>query len=593
MPKTAKFTSLTIFLIAILIQPTIVLGQSDPISIQEARQQPLGTVVTVAGRVTVTDEFEGPVYFQDETGGLAWFNFDKMRDAFTIDINRGDSLLITGKLGDFNDLLQIDDDNDAQFQVFSQSNQEVQPEPISVSQMNSGDFESQLVSMTVDIEHSGALQGNTNYIITDETGSGEIRINGDTNIVGAQAPEGVTTIVGVVGVFRGTFQLLPRDLNDIDTEAATFPGDNISKDDTFEIVTWNIEWFGSASNGPGDEAQQLQNVKTVIDSVDADIYAFQEIASTTQFNQLLAELPEYGGFMSSYPSQVQETAFLFKRSTIDSLDSGVIEDSFTFSNWAGGRFPLMFNFRATINGQEREIFAFTIHAKAFDDQDSYNQRFNASIEFKDYLDQAQPNSNVIFLGDYNDTVTGSITSGNESPYKNFVDDTEYTVVTRNLEDGGFSSQASGSFIDHITFTSELADEYFVETERVENTSYIGSYLSTTSDHFPVWVRFDFNNATSNDEFPDELPRSITLNQNYPNPFNPSTVISYSLDKSVNVQLEVFNLLGRKVATLVDGRQSAGQKNVSFDGTGLSSGVYVYRLSTETGVSLTRKMLLIK
>jgi len=593
MPKTTKLSLLILFIIAFLVPPKTLLGQSDPVSIQEARQEPLGTVVTVAGRVTVTDEFEGPVYFQDETGGLAWFNFDKMRDAFTIDIKRGDSLLITGKLGDFNDLLQIDDDNDAQFQVFGQVNKEVQPEPISVSQMNSGDFESQLVSMNVDIDHSGALQGNTNYIITDDTGSGEIRINGDTNIVGAQTPEGVTTVVGVIGVFRGTFQLLPRDLNDIDTEAATFPGDDISKDNTFEVVTWNIEWFGSASNGPDDEAQQLQNVKTVIDSVDADLYAFQEIASIDQFNQLLAELPEYGGFMSSYPSQVQETAFLFKRSTIDSLDSGVIEDSFTTSNWAGGRFPLMFNFRATINGQEREIFAFTIHAKAFDDQSSYNQRFNASIEFKDYLDQAQPNSNVIFLGDYNDTVTGSITSGNESPYKNFVDDSEYTVVTQNLEDGGFSSQASGSFIDHITFTSELADEYFVETERVENTSYIGSYLSTTSDHFPVWVRFDFNNATSNDEFPDEIPRNITLNQNYPNPFNPSTVISYSLDKAVNVQLEVFNLLGRKVATLVDGRQTAGQKTVSFDGTGLSSGVYVYRLSTEAGVSLTRKMLLIK
>jgi len=593
MPKTTKLSLLILFIIAFLVPPKTLLGQSDPVSIQEARQEPLGTVVTVAGRVTVTDEFEGPVYFEDETGGLAWFNFDKMRDAFTIDIKRGDSLLITGKLGDFNDLLQIDDDNDAQFQVFGQSNKEVQPEPISVSQMNSGDFESQLVSMNVDIDHSGALQGNTNYIITDDTGSGEIRINGDTNIVGAQAPEGVTTIVGVVGVFRGTFQLLPRDLNDIDTEAATFPGDDISKDNTFEVVTWNIEWFGSASNGPDDEALQLQNVKTVIDSVDADIYAFQEVASTSQFNQLLAELPGYGGFMSSYPSQVQETAFLFKRSTIDSLDSGVIEDSFTFSNWAGGRFPLMFNFRATINGQEREIFAFTIHAKAFDDQSSYNQRFNASIEFKDYLDQAQPNSNVIFLGDYNDTVTGSITSGNESPYKNFVDDSEYTVVTQNLEDGGFSSQASGSFIDHITFTSELADEYFVETERVENTSYIGSYLSTTSDHFPVWVRFDFNNATSNDELLNEIPESITLNQNYPNPFNPNTVISYSLDKAVNVQLEVFNLLGRKVATLVDGRQTAGQKTVSFDGTGLSSGVYVYRLTTQNGVNLTRKMLLIK
>ncbi|MEX2603292.1 MAG: T9SS type A sorting domain-containing protein, partial [Gracilimonas sp.] len=76
-------------------------------------------------------------------------------------------------------------------------------------------------------------------------------------------------------------------------------------------------------------------------------------------------------------------------------------------------------------------------------------------------------------------------------------------------------------------------------------------------------------------------------------FNPSTVISYQLNSNQLVQLEVFDVTGRKVAVLVDGeRKPAGNYRVSFDGSGLSSGVYFYRLETD-GQTKTQKMLLIK
>ncbi|HCT51713.1 MAG TPA: glycoside hydrolase, partial [Balneola sp.] len=82
-------------------------------------------------------------------------------------------------------------------------------------------------------------------------------------------------------------------------------------------------------------------------------------------------------------------------------------------------------------------------------------------------------------------------------------------------------------------------------------------------------------------------------QNYPNPFNPSTTISYTLDSSTNVSLSVYDITGRKVATLVNGRQTAGAQEVRFDASSLASGVYIYRLETATGASLTKKMVLIK
>lgn len=90
----------------------------------------------------------------------------------------------------------------------------------------------------------------------------------------------------------------------------------------------------------------------------------------------------------------------------------------------------------------------------------------------------------------------------------------------------------------------------------------------------------------------QIPGDYVLNQNYPNPFNPSTKISYALPHSDNVQIKIYDMLGRKVATLVDSYQSAGSYTVDFDGSSFSSGTYFYAL--ETGSErIVKKMMLVK
>ena len=90
----------------------------------------------------------------------------------------------------------------------------------------------------------------------------------------------------------------------------------------------------------------------------------------------------------------------------------------------------------------------------------------------------------------------------------------------------------------------------------------------------------------------ELPAQVTLGDNYPNPFNPVTTFEYAIDQSVHVTLKVYDTLGREVATLVDGIQQAANYQVRFDGSGLASGMYLYRLETPDHV-LTRRMILLK
>jgi len=91
---------------------------------------------------------------------------------------------------------------------------------------------------------------------------------------------------------------------------------------------------------------------------------------------------------------------------------------------------------------------------------------------------------------------------------------------------------------------------------------------------------------------EDIPRDFALHQNYPNPFNPSTVIRFDLPRDVEVRLCVYDVLGRLVGVLVDGRVRAGRHSVEFRGDGLSSGVYFYRLEAGDFVSV-KKMVLVK
>ena len=91
----------------------------------------------------------------------------------------------------------------------------------------------------------------------------------------------------------------------------------------------------------------------------------------------------------------------------------------------------------------------------------------------------------------------------------------------------------------------------------------------------------------------QIPRELELYQNYPNPFNPITTIQYSIPEEAEIELKIYNTLGKEVATIVKGNRSAGLYSVKFDGSNLSSGIYMYNLILNNKNVAQEKMILVK
>jgi hypothetical protein len=91
---------------------------------------------------------------------------------------------------------------------------------------------------------------------------------------------------------------------------------------------------------------------------------------------------------------------------------------------------------------------------------------------------------------------------------------------------------------------------------------------------------------------NQVPSEYSLMQNYPNPFNPSTAIQYSVAKAGNVKLIIYDISGREVGTLVDEYTMPGTYEAKWDASGMSSGIYFYKIVTEGFVN-TKKMILLK
>ncbi len=586
-------------------------------TVVDAKKLADGRTVIFSGRLTVKGEFGGRlVYVQDATGGMSVFSSNLAVYPTTWQI--GDSVQVTGDMGTFNGKRQVLDPTSVKI-IDGQMNKPVVPKTILPDKLSEN--EGLLVTLdNMNFTTSGNFVANTNYQAANcASNFATIRINNSANPFATKPIPSVTqNITGIVEVFNGNFQLMPRLATDMiaaaqncpllttcDPQAVLIPQITTPRNQSLDVVTWNVEWFGNtkSGNGPANDTLQQANALCVMSKFSADLVALVEICDTaalgkslpagykykcsTQYYSHFYDIPETAADLA------QKVCVAYNAATVTPIDTAcraILTDkavytvgSATNNFWASGRLPYMFTANTLVNGTSRRVRMFVIHAKAGSDTTDYKRRLDDVKALKTELDTKYPTENLIIAGDFNDDLDTSITIGRASTYSDFVKDTaRYRSVTKILSDD--KRRSTGSFsdmIDHIIVSNELSSAYISNSVGVGSTTslnFIGAYTSTTSDHFPVWASF---NPTRISTSTRELPTGQGIKKVYPNPTSGVLTIEFALD--TEGVLEVRNLLGMTLFSQKL-KNTEGVRTQTIDIEAVASGLYLISISTSKGIS---------
>jgi endonuclease/exonuclease/phosphatase family metal-dependent hydrolase len=272
---------------------------------------------------------------------------------------------------------------------------------------------------------------------------------------------------------------------------------------TFDLATWNLNFFGSPSGGPSDDDKQLQRVREVISGSDADLWGVQEVSDGGDFATLASGLTGYSALLANDPSVTDGAAFysdfnntelkvgiVYKTAAVEVLSARLILTDLDFE--FAGRPPLEIRVRITISGDQQEAVLVVLHAKASSDVPSWERRSAAATGLKAYLDETWPDEAVFVIGDFNDDVDESITPGQDTPYRSFIEDAQsWTFATATLTAAGENSILGfNTMIDHILGSNEAMAWYSAGSVDVYDVDeLIPQYKNSVSDHLPVLAQF--------------------------------------------------------------------------------------------------------
>lgn len=312
---------------------------------------------------------------------------------------------------------------------------------------------------------------------------------------------------------------------------------SFGKSSTFDVACWNVEWFGSTSNGPSNETRQFDNVLEVLRNSKVDVWGLQEISSTATFNKLLDSLPKYNGVIAPY-SQTQKTALVYDTSMFNLLYSKVVLTQYDY-DFASGRFPFEVGLTPK-NKPQDTLIILVIHLKAnignnSSKQIAWERRKNASGYMYDYLNSTYPNLKSMIIGDFNDDTDVSIFNSNTTPFTKFLNDgTRYSFLTTGLSAANEGSTVGRSdMVDHILISNEWFSTYKTNScQRMRLDNYLSSYSSSTSDHYPIFASFNENynsiadlRSQSNFIYPN--PMSTHKVWNNPNGIEITSITNYN------------------------------------------------------------------
>ncbi len=419
----------------------------------------------------------------------------------------------------------------------------------------------------------------------------------------------------------------------LNKQIGALTGSSLPKAETFDVVTYNLEFFGSdvkgtdgAEFGPIDDALQIENVAKVMNTLNADVYVVQEVSDDPSIDALIQKISVNGKTFDktistswsysfntpdpNFPPQklvvlyntqtttVKNTRVMFKE-LYDDVRSGAV----TLPNYPGGngasffssgRLPYMVTIETNIGGIQKEINLIDLHARANSGTDisRYNMRKYDVELLKDSLDVHYPNANFMILGDFNDDVKISVVGTNiPSSYQKIVEDTNrYNALTLGISQAGaYSFLSSGGFLDHIVISNELNDQYIPNSIGVyDPRTDIANYVNTTSDHGPVIARFELK--------PDNLSTIDFESKNgyfvqaYPNPASDVVhiVVKTNDDKSLKVRL--YDMSGRLVTSPVEVKGTSEKSDSVIQISNLKTGIYIYTVTENNKVIYSNKIV---
>ena len=323
----------------------------------------------------------------------------------------------------------------------------------------------------------------------------------------------------IYSIYFLTATLFAQDLEDL----------SFGDDNSLDIATWNIEWF------PKNDQVTINYVTEIINLLDLDILAIQEVDDTTMFDQMLDALPAYTGYYES--SWFAGLAYIYKTGLVEINDIYEIYSTSPYWN-AFPRSPMVMD----INFMGENYFIINNHFKCcgdgileYDDTyDEENRRYTAINLLKEYIDNNLPNNNVIVLGDLNDDIA-------EAPPNNVFqevldDSTHYYFADLEIAQGNSSNWSFPnwpSHLDHILITDELFNGLInTEVQTIKIDEYLdggwNEYDQNISDHRPVAIKFSFV------AFYDINDDGII------NEFDLATLLSFIMNDNDSIDLEDIN-----------------------------------------------------
>lgn len=355
-------------------------------------------------------------------------------------------------------------------------------------------------------------------------------------------------------------------------------------DTTFEVLTWNIEWFPKAGQ------TTINHVTQLIEMMEVDLLAIQEVDEVSAFNQMVDNLENYEGYLES--DWFAGLAFIYNTNVIQIND---IYEIFTSSPYwsAFPRSPMVMD----MNVMGERIYVINNHFKCCGDgylnlddpDDEETRRYYASNYLKQYIDNNLNDEKVIVLGDLNDDIA-------EPNIHNV-----FQLILSNPDNYRFADMeiASGtqthwsypgwpSHLDHLLITNELF-EYLEYPGSTVATLHPEDYLpggwqqydDDISDHRPVGLRLNLSPSL---DVPETFDSDGFLAV-YPNPFSTKTTISFNNPKQSHCDLAIFSLSGKQVYA----KDNIQSKTIEITKNELPQGMYFIQITFGESI-ICRKLI---